>query len=113
MDREVQKIRPDYNRIYSDVLKKKYPHKIKECEALLNKENLSAIDIIELNLKIFGRNDLKGVDVNQKHRSYSSSDILYILNYQKKNKLNNSQLSIHFKLSRNTITKWKRIFQLD
>jgi hypothetical protein len=33
-----------------------------------------------------------------------------MLDYQKKNKLTNSQLAKHFKLSRNTVTKWKRLF---
>jgi len=66
------------------------------------------MDIIKLNEIIFGikkENEL----CNPKHHSYSKNDIIQILEYQKKNKLNNSQLANHFKLSRNTITKWKRI----
>lgn len=103
---------PDYKIIYKDILTKKYPHKIKECASLLQKRNLSAIDIIGLNKKIFGIFDKETESANQKHRSYSKFDILKILDYQKKHKLNNSQLANHFKLSRNTVAKWRRLFQI-
>ena len=60
--------------------------------------------------KIFGIGNRETQAENQKHRSYSKSDILKILDYQKKNNLNNSQLANHFSLSRNTVAKWKRMF---
>lgn len=97
---------PDYKLIYSDILIKKFPHKQEKCKTLLNKSNLSVLNIIELNTIIFGKSD----NTSQKHRSYRKSDILMILDYQKKNKLNNTQLANHFKLSRNSISKWKKIF---
>ena len=101
---------PDYKLIFTDILDKKFPHKKEKCQIHLKKKNLSAIDIIELNNNIF--NTPKGAkqSENQKYRSYSKSDILKILDYQKKHKLNNSQLSKHFKLSRNSVTKWKKMF---
>lgn len=49
---------------------------------------------------------------NQKFKSYKRSDILKILDYQKKHKLNNIQLAKHFKMSRNTITKYKKNLQI-
>ena len=49
--------RPDYKAIYTDILNKKFPHKIEECKNLLNKKNLSALNIIELNQKIFETSD--------------------------------------------------------
>ncbi|HUH25918.1 MAG TPA: helix-turn-helix domain-containing protein [Flavobacterium sp.] len=49
--------------------------------------------------------------MNQKYRSYDKATIIEILNYQKKNGLNNTQLANHFKLSRNTVAKWERLFQ--
>lgn len=106
----MEKPSPDYKKIYFDILNKKYPHKKEECIILLEKSTLSAIDIIRLNEKIFGKPDRESEIFNQKHRSYSRSDILKILDYQKKNKLTNSQIAIHFKLSRNTLAKWKKIF---
>lgn len=100
---------PDYNKIYTDILVKKFPHKYEECQSLLQKEMLSALDIIALNKKIFGK-DFSSLSRNQKHRSYSRSDILEILHYQKKHKFNDSQLARHFYLSRNSVMKWKKMF---
>ncbi|WP_312508518.1 helix-turn-helix domain-containing protein [Chryseobacterium culicis] len=101
---------PDYKAIYNDILHQKFPNKIEECLALLNKRNLSAIDILTINKKIFGTSNVENTKMSQKFRSYSEADILYILDYQKKHNINNKQLANHFKLSRNTIAKWKKIF---
>lgn len=106
MGSKIQKIAPDYQRIYSDILSRKFPHKKEICKKLLNKKYLSAIDIITLNEKIFGSANQD----NHKHNSYRKCDILQILDYQKKNMLNNTQLANHFKISRNTISKWKKMF---
>ena len=107
----MQESQINYNKIFSDILDQKFPQKKEECLTLLQKETLSAIDIIELNQKIFGLKKENEV-INQQHRSYNKSDILQILDYQKKHKLNNSQLANHFKLSRNTVSKWRKIFIL-
>lgn len=103
---------PDYRTIYTDIVQKKYPEKVKECISLIQKKNLSAIDIIELNRKIFGIPDKETQAENQKHRYYKKSDIIKILRYQKKNHLNNTELARHFKLSRNSVAKWKKIFKI-
>ena len=99
----------NYQQIFRDILDTKYPEKKKVCIPLLQKENLSAMDIVKINTKIFGISR-ENETSNQKHRSYHKSDILKILNYQKKHNCNNSQLANHFKLSRNTVTKWKKMF---
>ncbi|WBV53792.1 helix-turn-helix domain-containing protein [Chryseobacterium gambrini] len=96
---------PDYKRIYSDILVAKFPHKISECQTILSKKTISVLDVIKLNTIIFGF-----FQENQKHRSYDRATIFEILDYQKKNKLNNSQLALHFKLSRSTIAKWRKHF---
>lgn len=94
---------PNYHRIYSDMLSKKYPEKKRICKSLLQKQSLSTIDVIQLNEKIFG-------SYSPRLRSYSKSDIFKMLEYQKKNKLNNSELANHFKLSRNIVAKWRKMF---
>ena len=99
----------NYQQIFRDILDTKCPEKKKVCIPLLQKVNLSAMDIVKINTEIFGISRETN-SFNQKHRSYSKSDILKILDYQKKYKLNNSQLDIHFSLSRNTVSKWKKIF---
>jgi len=103
---------PDYKAIYKDILNKEHPEKKEECEKLLRKEHLSVLNIIELNRKIFGTSDKETKMSNQRRRSYNPTDILQILEYQKKNKLNNVQLASHFGLSRNTVAKWKKIFEV-
>ncbi|WP_330747032.1 helix-turn-helix domain-containing protein [Chryseobacterium sp. CP-77] len=101
---------PNYQRIYSDIIIRSFPHKRKECEKLLRKQYLSVIDILELNKRIFGTIDKEKEKLNPRHRSYSKSDIVKILNYQKTHNMNNSQIAKHFGLSKNSITKWRRIF---
>ncbi|RNA61070.1 helix-turn-helix domain-containing protein [Chryseobacterium nematophagum] len=104
----MKKSKVDYQRIFMDILNRKFPHKIEECSRLLNKKSLSVLEVIELNKKIFGLEDEATEAFNQSHRSYSRSSILQILDFQKKNKLNNSQTAIHFRTSRHTIAKWKK-----
>lgn len=111
MDRKKQKIsQPYYKKIYSDILTKKFPEKINECKSILSKKELSVLDIIQLNKQIFGYKEI--FSDNQRLRSYDDQSIVEILEYQKEYNLNNTQLSIHFKLSRNTIAKWKSNFKI-
>ncbi|PWN68846.1 transposase [Chryseobacterium phosphatilyticum] len=98
---------PDYKKIYSDMISIKYPEKKEVCRIFLSKENLSVLDVITINNILFNTNCRESTQFNQKHRSYDVSAISYILQYQKRNELNNSQVAKHFKVSRNTITKWK------
>ncbi|RXM50559.1 MULTISPECIES: helix-turn-helix domain-containing protein [unclassified Chryseobacterium] len=102
---------PNYRRIYSDIIDQKFPHKKLECKKLLEKKILFAVDIMELNKRIFGTKDQDVKNMNQKLRSYNISDIQHILDYQKKHKMNNLQVAEHFGLSRNTMTKWRRMFK--
>ncbi|MDR4950909.1 helix-turn-helix domain-containing protein [Chryseobacterium sp. ES2] len=101
---------PDYKKIYSDLVDLKYPEKKHECAKILSKKNLSAFDVIEINRIIFSYN--QNIKSNQSHRSYNKETIFKILEYQKKNYLNNTQLALHFKLSRNTVAKWKTLFSI-
>ena len=101
---------PDYKRIYSDIINKNHPQKKEECKKILEQQTITTIDIIKLNQKIFSTTK-ETEKFNQRHRSYTKYDITQILDYQRKNRLNNSQLADHFKLSRNTVAKWKKMFQ--
>lgn len=108
MVKEIQKITlPNYRRIYTDLIVKEHPEKMNLCESILGKSELIAIDVINLNKIIFGSSDSE----NQKHKSYDEKTILYILKYQKRNRLNNGEVAAYFNLSRNTISKWKLIFK--
>jgi hypothetical protein len=100
---------PDYKRIYSDLIAERFPDKI-ECTAILNKKRLTELDIIKLNALLFNDNNRETIIFNQMHRSYNKKTIIEILDYQKKNNLNNVQLANHFRLSRNTVAKWRKLF---
>jgi len=103
-------LQPNYKRIYSDIINMKYPDKADDCKNILNKEKLSCIDIRSINKLIFGDNIRSRK--SGKHHSYKRDDILLMLDYQKKHGLNNTQLANHFKLSRNSVGKWKKMFAI-
>lgn len=113
MDRQIQNLRPDYKRIFTDIINKKDPNLKEKCKAILSKVELTVLDILELNQWIFGNVNKENETNNQKFRSYKESDILHILHYQKVNNLNNIQVANHFKTSRNTISKWKKMFKMN
>ncbi|MDV7695543.1 helix-turn-helix domain-containing protein [Chryseobacterium soli] len=99
---------PDFKRIYTDLLDKKFPDKKSKCQKILSKTTLSTLDIIRLNENIFGQKDKETLVFNQQHRSYCEQSIIEILEYQKKNNYNNTQIALKFKLSRNSVAKWKK-----
>ncbi|RQO42555.1 transposase [Chryseobacterium sp. KBW03] len=107
---KTEKNLPDYVKIYSDMMTLKYPEKIKDCSHFLSKKKLSSLEVIKLNEIIFGRQSTEKNMIKGKHRSYDKETIMSILNHQKEYSLNNSELSRHYKMSRNTIKKWKDLF---
>lgn len=100
---------PNYRKIFEDILALKFPNKKRACREILKKKELSHLDIIKLNSLIF-EHEHNSFSINQQYRAYNYETILEILEYQTKNRLNNSQLAVHFSLSRNTITRWKKCF---
>lgn len=103
---KVKEQTPDYKRIFDDMITIKFPDKRKYCDGILKKKKkLSVLDVLKLNAIIFGHKE-----ESQRFRSYDQKAIKEILNYQKKYQLRNSELADIFKLSRNTVTKWKKMF---
>ncbi|MDQ8140473.1 helix-turn-helix domain-containing protein [Chryseobacterium sp. CFS15] len=101
---------PDYKRIYGDILNSRYPDKKKYCENILHNDILTHLDVIKLNTIIFGEATAESWNFDKRHRSYNKETILKILQYQKKNKLSNTQLAMHYSLSRNTVARWRKLF---
>jgi len=99
---------PNYKKIYTDLLDRKYPEKKQACESILNKTIIESLDVIRLNELIFNKNNKDLLKKNQSFKSYDKDTVINILKYQKENGLNNIQLASHFKLSRNTVAKWKK-----
>ncbi|KMQ58452.1 hypothetical protein ACM46_22385 [Chryseobacterium angstadtii] len=107
----MKNLAPDYVRIYRDIIQMNYPEKEILTRDILNKKSkLTFLEVVKLNTIIFG-SITNGSIENQKHRSYNKKTIHYILEYQIKNNLNNMQTAQHFKMSRNTISKWKKLFE--
>lgn len=110
MDQQTQKINtPDYKKIFTDIINLHCPQKLQDCKPILNKKQISPLDVIKLKEMIFGKETKTKAAQNQKYRSYNSSAINEILKYQKDYNLSNSDLAKHFKLSRNSISKWKKL----
>lgn len=104
--------RPNYRKLYADMIRDKYPEKVSECASCFEKEEWTALDVIRINEKLFGsqkrKSDLK---VDRAHRAYDIASIRDILAHQRKDRLNNKQLAVEYGLSRNTVAKWKKLFQ--
>ncbi|SEW47279.1 hypothetical protein SAMN05421841_3482 [Chryseobacterium wanjuense] len=104
------KSKPNYKKIFCDIITLKHPDKLEYCREILAKDEILLFDVILLNKIIFGNGEKDTEFFNQQHKSYDEATINTILNYQKKHHLNNSEVSRHFKLSRNTIARWRKLF---
>ncbi|RKS95955.1 helix-turn-helix domain-containing protein [Chryseobacterium defluvii] len=104
-------MRPNYKKIFHDILKKEHPEKLKDpsIKRLLSKLNTTE-DVLKLNEKIFKQSKEKQQN-NQKLRTYDKQTILKLLHYQDKHGFSTSYMSKKYKISRTTITKWRRMFE--
>ena len=112
MDQQVQKITPDYKRIFSDILRKKQPNQKKEISSMLQKSSFISLEIIKLNQAIFGKKSADDFTFNKRQRSYDLDTIIQILKFQKKGMFTHTEISRRFGISRNTISKWNKQFLL-
>jgi DNA-binding protein Fis len=103
---------PNYNKIYSDLIERKFPERRIELNSLLSKEINTSLKFIEIHRSIFTHERKEIYAFNQKLHSYDQISIRKIIEYQKMNKLNNTQTSKLFGISRNTLAKWKSQFPL-
>lgn len=106
--------RPFYHKLYADMIRDKYPDREQKCADYLNKEDWTALDVIKVNTILFakkqGHNEISS---DQRHRAYDQKSIKQMLYEQKKDKLNNKELAVKYKLSRNTVAKWRKLFEED
>ncbi len=91
----------------------KYPHKLKECKKILQKKEISTIDVISLQGILFGSENISTGQSNQRHKSYDPETVQKILKFQIEKNLSNVQLARHFKMSRNTVGTWKKLFKVE
>lgn len=94
---------PNYQKIYEDLIK------FKGLEGNITVPKLErSIDIIKFN-KLIAKQQGNEV-VTQQAKSYDEDSILELLHYQIKYGMSNTQLALEFKLSRNTVARWKKIY---
>jgi|SRR5690554_4792612 len=104
--------KPDFGKIFREMAKRKnLPES--EQKRIAEQKEWNSLDVIETNEKLFAKHNKESLKFNQNHKAYDRKSIREILDYQKKNKLNNSETMRLFKLSRNTISKWNRLFLKD
>ena len=109
--RNTMKNRPRYNKLYADLIREKCPEKMSLCNDYFQKENWTSLDVMYVNDLLFGHEKKKSeMAIDQKHRAYDVESIKDILKDQLRNKLNNIQVATKYKLSRNTVAKWKKLF---
>lgn len=102
---------PDYKKIYRDMIALKYPDKASLCKPILNKSQIQIMDIIRLDEILSENTDTEQIRNNQKLKAYDLKAIRDILQFQKEYGYNNRQLATHFRLSRNTVTRWKKMLE--
>jgi len=82
---------PDFQKIYSVIIKTYHLDKENQCSMYLDRKQWAALDVITVNNIIFGQKSSKeSFAFNQKHRTYDEKTIIQILQYQKKNNLNDA-----------------------
>ncbi len=103
------KMKPNYSKIYHDLLKEQYPEKLKDSKVKELLKSLNTSDeVIKFNDKIF-KQSKESQENNQKLRTYDKETMLKILNYQKQHGFSSNYISKQYKISRTTIAKWKKI----
>lgn len=106
----MNQIKPDYKKIFTDMVK--YYELFltdqiqKEIDIILSREELTSLDVLKMNELLFPRS-IK-FSQNQKLHKFDHQSKKFIIEYQKKLKLSNISTATTFKISRNTLAKWKQ-----
>lgn len=107
----MQKKKPNYQKIYRDIITQfnisMAEEESSEFNNIIGKKELNSLDVICLNEILFS--DRNNFNFNQKLHNFDKNSKEYILEFQKKYRLNNSETANYFKISRNTLAKWKCI----
>ncbi len=101
------KSKPDYNRIYKDLVEAWFPEQKEELVSLISVDITTSLDVIQVNNKLFNKKSKDTQNYNQKLCSYDIPSIIRIVGYQQENFLTIKEISELFGVSRNTVAKWK------
>ena len=109
----------DYKRLYldyidaNDTLSNPVKKDLKSIIEGQQNDDLSYRVLMQINTVI--RENVNTVRENmvgyKQYNAYDKEFIRYVLSYQKRNNLTNKDISLKFRMSRNTVAKWKRLFK--
>ncbi len=104
-------MRPNYKKIYHDMLKLEHPEKLKDpkIRELLDKLHTTE-DVLNFNEKIFEQSK-ESEKNNQRLKTYDKKTMFKLLQYQQKHGFSTSYMSRKYKISRTTISNWKKTFE--
>ncbi|MEY8761447.1 helix-turn-helix domain-containing protein [Chryseobacterium tongliaoense] len=104
-------MRPNYRKIFHDMLQLEHPDKLEDpkIRELLKKLNTTE-EVLNFNDKLF-KQSKESLKNNQKLKTYDKKTMLKLLQYQKKHGFSTSYMSKKYKISRTTISNWKKTFE--
>ncbi|EJL70041.1 helix-turn-helix domain-containing protein [Chryseobacterium populi] len=104
-------MRPNYRKIFQDMLQLEHPDKLEDpkIRELLKKLNTTE-EVLNFNDKLF-KQSKESLKNNQKLKTYDKKTMLKLLQYQKKHGFSTSYMSKKYKISRTTISNWKKTFE--
>ncbi len=104
-------MRPNYSKIYKDMITEHDPEKLEDPKIQRLLKNLKTTeDVLKLNDLVF-KSSKESLRNNQKLKTYDKKTMLKLLQYQQKHGLSTNYMSKKYRISRTTIAKWKKTFE--
>ena len=100
-------MKPNYIKIFTDIISMKFPQYNFIIDILKDKDDLTSLEVIEINNSIFG------ISKANNFKSYDLQSIKEILDYKEKNNLTIIATANHFRMSRNTLKFWINFMTLS
>jgi|SRR5690606_7439334 len=101
---------PDYQKIYKEITERFHPDKMDKVKTYIQKEEWTSFDVITVSNILINKKKIHGQRIDRQHKAYDEHTIKAILKHQKEYGMNNSEAARFFKISRNTIISWKKIY---
>lgn len=101
--------KPDFAKIFKEMAQKNEISVLKY-QRILEQKNWDSLDVIEANDLLFTSQTKENIKFNKRHKAYDENSIKRLLEYQRQNELNNSEMTRLFGISRNTLARWHKIF---
>ncbi|MDR6516248.1 hypothetical protein [Chryseobacterium camelliae] len=106
-------MRPNYVKIFTDMLKEYDPEKLNDPKIQRQLRNLNTSeDVLNFNEKVFQQSK-EMQKSNQKLKTYDRKTMIKLLKYQQKHGFSTSYMSRKYKISRTTLSKWRKNFEDD